>query len=306
MLYTDDITPPKTIIERAKGHKPLTTLVVGASTPLVLESVKDAADHGLISPVLLGDQVKMKEAADAVGYNIDGLETLHAGSDDALSATLVEAATRNELGAIMKGQISTDRFMAGLLDKSAGLRTGSRMTHAFHMSFPGSERSIVVSDAALNVAPDEKTFQAIVRNSVGLVRALGNPRPKVGVLSATEKVQASMPTSQRAADLTAWARDEVADADFSGPLALDNAISPKAAALKGIDDPVSGHADILIVPNIETGNALFKAMVYFAGACAAGLVLGGRLPVILTSRSSPPAARLTSAALAQLIQASSD
>jgi phosphate acetyltransferase len=190
--------------------------------------------------------------------------------------------------------------MAALLSPQAGIRTGRRMTHAFHMSVAGFERALVIADAALNVAPDLETKQAIIENSIDLARAAGVAEPNVALLSASETVSERMPSSADAAALTQWAA-QLPDAQIFGPLAFDNIVSRQAALMKGIDHPVAGDADIVVVPNIECGNALYKMMVYFLGACAAGLVLGGRIPVILTSRADPPAARLASAALAVLI-----
>ncbi|HSG94486.1 MAG TPA: phosphate acyltransferase, partial [Afifellaceae bacterium] len=178
---------------------------------------------------------------------------------------------------------------------------GRRLTHAFHMSVAGFERALIIADAALNVAPDIRTKQAIIENSIGFARAAGVSEPNVALLSASETVSERVPSSAEAAELTQWAGAHLRGAQVFGPLAFDNIVSREAALIKGIDHPVAGDADIVIVPNIECGNALFKMMVYFMSACAGGLVLGGRIPVMLTSRADPPAARLASAALAVLV-----
>ena len=175
------------------------------------------------------------------------------------------------------------------------------MSHVFHMSVPDHDRALLITDGALNVAPDLRTRQSILTNLVGLCHAIGLDRPKIALLSATEGPMPSMPTSLDAAELSEWAQTQNFQADIDGPFAFDNAVSPAAVALKGMTDrPVAGNADALLVPAIETGNALFKMMVYFMGACAAGVVVGGRVPIIITSRADPPEARLASTALAAL------
>lgn len=301
MLYKDEIKAPAGLVKLAQAHPPARTLVAGANSLLVFESIREAQDAGLVDPVCIGIESEMKAAAEAAGYDLDTVET-HAVLDKYAEADAVtRLAADTSLSAIMKGQIKTDAFMSALLNDDAGMRTGIRLTHVFYLTFPETERALMVSDAALNVAPNAKTFQAIIRNAVTLAHRTGNAIAKVAILSATETVNPSMPTSQVAADLSVWTNENVEGAMALGPLALDNAISPDAAAIKGMDHPVAGGADILVVPNIETGNALFKSLVYFAGACSAGLVMGGRVPIILTSRADPPAARISSAALAAIV-----
>ncbi|MDP4796054.1 MAG: bifunctional enoyl-CoA hydratase/phosphate acetyltransferase, partial [Rhodospirillales bacterium] len=207
----------------------------------------------------------------------------------------------NEVQALMKGQLHTDTIMRAVVARSAGLRTERRISHVFHMTVPNSEKALMITDGAVNVAPDERTLMDIVRNAVDLAHALGYARPKVAMLSGSESVIESMPSTVLAKRIVDRARGgEITDADVDGPFGFDNAVSPHAAELKGITSPVAGKADILAVPNIEMGNGLFKMLVYFRSALAAGVVLGAKVPIVLTSRADPPEARLAASAIAQI------
>lgn len=301
MLSTTPIEAPEALLARAKGGDPARTLIVGTDTVTALESARAAADAGLIAPVLIGDREKTTEAADELGWDISALELIQAAGEADLSDAAAQAVADPAVKIVMKGQIHTDALMAAMLRKEAGIRTGGRMSHVFHMTVPGSDKPLLISDGALNVAPNEKTRQAILANLVAVCHAIGIERPRIAILSATETPMESMPTSLDAASLRDWAATEGFDADIDGPFAFDNAISPEAVRIKGMSGrPVAGQADALVVPNIETGNALFKMLVYFRSACAAGVVVGGRVPIIITSRADPPASRLASAALAVL------
>ena len=301
MLSSLPIEAPKALLERASGGPPARTLVVGADTPMALESAKVAVDHGLIEPVLIGDPGLMADAAAEIGWDIAGFDLISAVGEAALADAAAEAVADPAIRIVMKGQIHTDALMAAMLRREAGVRTGSRMSHVFHMTVPGSDRPLLITDGALNVAPNEKTRQAILTNLVALCPAIGIDRPKIALLSATETPMESMPSSLDAAALRDWGVAQGLDAEIDGPLAFDNAVSAEAVAIKGMTGrPVAGHANALLVPSIETGNALFKMLVWFKSACAAGVVVGGRVPIIITSRADPPAARLASAALAVL------
>jgi phosphate acetyltransferase len=291
---------PAALLELARVLPPVATAVASAGAVLPLESARLAQEANLIEPLLVGDPHAIAEAAEAIGWNIAGLRIV-AAEDDATAAAAAALCREGEAGALMKGQLHTDAFMLGILRRESGLRTTRRLTHVFHMTVPGSGRTLLITDAAVNVAPDVNTRVQALKNAVDLARALGMDRPRVAVLSATEDVTDKMPSSVEAAQIAERARREVPDALIHGPLAFDIALSPNAAAIKGIDDPVAGNADILVVPNIETGNALFKMMVYFMSACAAGIVLGAKVPAILTSRADPPEARLASAAIAAIL-----
>jgi phosphotransacetylase len=300
MLSPDPPQCPPGLLERAAGFPPVRTIIAGADSAMAMESALAASEAGLIEPVFVGRGPVVLEKAGELGWDIAAFDRVEAAGEHSVAAEAARLAGAGAAQALMKGQVHTDIFMAALLAPDAGIRTGRRMTHAFHMSVAGFKRALIIADAALNVAPDIETKQAIIENSIALARAAGVPEPKVALLSATESVSEKMPSSADAAMLTQWAA-HLPGAQVYGPLAFDNIVSREAALMKGIDHPVAGDTDIVVAPNIECGNALYKMMVYFIGACAAGLVLGGRIPVMLTSRADPPAARLASAALAVLV-----
>jgi len=205
---------------------------------------------------------------------------------------------------LMKGDVHSDMFLKAALQRDAGLRTGARLVHIFQLTAPHGGKPLLISDAAVNVTPDFETRQTATREIVSLAHKLGIAKPKVAFLSATETPIASVPSSVDARILRDWARLEITGADFSGPLALDLVLSARAAAIKGLDDDaVAGRADAVIVPDIVSGNVLFKALVYLAGGCAAGVITGAKVPMLLTSRADPPAARIASVALAAVAAA---
>jgi len=280
------------------------TAIAGAGGELALESVRQAVEAGLIEPVLVGDPRAIAAAAEAIGWQTSGLRTVEAASEAEAAAVAVELARDGRVEAVMKGQIPTEVLMRAVVDRDKGLRTEQRMSHVFYMTAPGRQGSLTITDAAVNVAPDVETRLHIARNAVALHHALGNDEPKVAILSASEKTNEAMPSSLEAAEIARRAAaGEIERALVEGPFAIDLAISPQAAAVKGVASAIAGQADILVVPNIETGNALFKAMVYFMSATAAGLVMGARVPIALTSRADPPEARLAAAALAAIVAA---
>ncbi len=293
---------PPGLMARAAGRPPLPMAVVAANSAVALQSAAAATTAGLIEPVLVGDGNAIRRIADAERIDLFGWRIVEAADDAEAAATSAALARSGEVAALMKGHLHTDILMRAALDKDTGLRAGRRMTHVFHMTVPDCDRALLITDAAVNVTPDLKTRLDIVHNAVDLARAIGVDRPKVALLSATEDPIPSMPTSMEARE-TQRALEAQGIEGFSvlGPLALDIAVSPEAARAKGVDHPVAGHADIIAVPNIETGNGLFKMMVYFMGATAAGIVLGAKVPIVLTSRADPPEARLAAAALAALM-----
>ena len=301
MLSSKPVEAPEALLSRAKGRAPARTLIAGADTSIALESAKAATDAGLIEPVLIGDLAKIRLEAERLDWDINDFDLLEGLGDAGIADATARAVASPAVEIVMKGHVHTDALMGALLRKDAGVRTGRRLSHIFHMTVPGSDKPLLISDGALNVAPNEKTRQAILENLVAVSHAIGLTRPKIAVLSATEERVESMPTSLDAGALVDWSRDQGIEAEIEGPFAFDNAVSPEAAAIKGLgDSPVAGQADAVLVPAIETGNALFKMMVYFQSACAAGVVVGGRVPIIITSRADPPVARLASAALASL------
>jgi len=292
-------TCPTALLQQAQSLAPMITGIVNAGSVLALESARQAFEAGIIVPVLVGDRSAIEQAAAALAWDISQFELVSAMNEEQAAAKAVACVHKGQAQLLMKGDLHTDILIRALLNREHGLRTGERLSHLFHMTVPNSDRVLCITDAVVNVLPDTKTQLSILRGATAVMHALGNTMPKVALLSATEVVTKAMPSSLAAKELLAamTAQDHAA-AQVFGPLALDGAISPEAARIKGIKHPVAGHADILLVPNIETGNAIFKQLVYFNGATAAGVLLGAKVPVMLTSRADPPAARLASAALA--------
>ncbi len=302
MLSSLPFECPPELLERGRGGAPTPTVVAGADSEVALESARLAVAAHLIEPILVGQPEAIAHAARGSGWDLADHRIVAAEGEAAAAETAVAIARGGEAQALMKGQVPTNVLMRAVVARDTGLRTGQRLSHVFYMTAPERHGSITITDAAVNVAPDLDTRLHIIRNAVGLLHALGTAEPKVAVLSATEKPTEAMPSSLEAAEIAERAAaGEVEGAVVEGPFALDLAISPKAAAIKGMESRVAGQADILVAPNIETGNALFKAMVYFMSATAAGLVLGAKVPIVLTSRADPPEARLAAAALAAIV-----
>lgn len=292
-----EIICPDRLLEQARRVEPVRTAVIGADSSLALQSARLAQEAGIVEPVLIGSPGGIREKAAEIGWSVDSVAIEPAADEREAAARGARLAAEGRVGAIMKGHVHTDTLMAAIFGEKS-LRTGRRMSHVFHLTVPHSERPLLITDAALNIAPDLETKKAIIANAVDLCHSLGMEEPKIAVLSASETPHPRMPSSMEAKALTEWAAESVPGASALGPVAFDNVVSREAALIKGIDHPVAGDADVVVVPSIECGNALFKMMVYFMGACAAGVVLGGRIPVMLTSRADDPAARLGSAALA--------
>ena len=304
MLSDKPFQIPRYLLERCEKLPPLPTAVVGADNLLAMESAWQATEAALIEPILVGDSNEIAAIASAIGWDISGLRVVAADCERAAVEAAVALARGGEVAGLMKGHVHSDTLMRGVLDKAAGLRGDRRLSHIFHMTIPDRERVLFITDGAVNVAPDIETMTDIVGNAVDLAQALGNRQPRVAMLSGTETANDSMPSSVNAAKVVARLNSgNTGGAHIDGPFAFDNAISPEAATLKGIDGPVAGKADILAVPNIETGNGLFKMMVYFMSAVAAGVVMGARVPIMLTSRADPPEARLAAAAIAAIVAA---
>ncbi len=301
MLSDHPFEVPQSLMTRATAHPARPMAVAGADHPVALLSAKQAADAGLIEPVLIGDPADIRRLAREIDWDVSHIRTVASGPEEKAAATAAALAAGNEVASIMKGHVHTDALMRALVAKDAGLRTGRRFSHVFHMTVPGSDRALMITDGAVNVAPDERTMMDIVGNSVDLAHSLGYAEPKVAMLSGSESVLPSMPSTQLARRIVERANaGEISGALVDGPFGFDNAVSPAAAQLKKIESPVAGDADILVVPNIEMGNGLFKMLVYFRSGLAAGVVLGAKVPVVLTSRADPPEARLAAAAVAAI------
>lgn len=293
--------PPGLIAQAADAGAPRVA-IARAGAPLPMQAAHAATRAGVMTPVFVGEPAAIEAEARKLDWDISGFD-LHATTDEPEAAlTAARLCGSGAADVLMKGHLHTDAFMKGALARDAGLRTGDRLVHVFHITPPGADRPILISDAAVNVSPDLATRQTATRAVVKIARARGIKVPRVAFLSATESAIPSVPSSMEAAELAGWARAEIPGAAFSGPLALDLILSPQSAAVKGMaDDPVAGRADAIVVPDIVSGNALFKALVYLSGGCAAGVVLGAKVPILLTSRADPPAARLASACLAAIL-----
>lgn len=297
---------PADLLSKAQNAPTPRVAIARAGAALPMEAARDATQAGIMTPVFTGEAAMIQAEAEKLGWDISAFEIIEAEGEEASGKAAAFACGEGKADVLMKGQLHTDVFMKSALNREAGLRTGNRLVHIFHISHPDGGKPIVISDAAVNVAPDLGTRQDATREVVKLLHLLGNAHPKVAFLSATESVIPSVPSSLDAQDLSIWAKTNIPNAAFSGPLALDLILSPDAVATKGLgDDPVAGQADAVIVPDIVSGNALFKSLVYLSGGCAGGIVMGAKVPILLTSRADPPAARMASAALAALVNAAS-
>jgi phosphate butyryltransferase len=305
--------PPEVLVHR-HGHgqrllaacaalPPLATAVAMPHDLPSLEGALVAAEAGLITPILVGDPARIAELAHAAGRSLAGVAIVSADSAAACAQRSVALCAEGRAAAILKGSLHSDTLMAAVVAREAGLRTARRMSHVFLMDVPGVDHPLFISDAAINIAPDLATKADIVRNAIDLARACGLAQPRVAVLSAVETVNPDIPSTLDAAILAKMAeRGQISGGLVDGPLAMDNAVDAGAARAKGIDSPVAGRAEVLIAPDLEAGNLIAKELSFLAHAESAGLVLGARVPVMLTSRADPARARLLSCALAVLLQ----
>ncbi|WP_445680095.1 bifunctional enoyl-CoA hydratase/phosphate acetyltransferase [Radicibacter daui] len=290
------------LISMTKGMAPLRTAVVHPVDGPSLTGAVEAAREGLIIPVLVGPRERIEAAAKAGGLDISGFELVATEHSHAAAEAGVALAHAGKVEALMKGALHTDELMHAVVDRAAGLRTARRISHVFAIDAPAYPRPLLLTDAAINVTPDLEGKRDIVQNAIDLAHALGISRPRVAILSAVETVTLRLPSTLDAAALCKMAdRGQITGGLIDGPLAFDNAVSPEAAATKGIVSPVAGRADILLVPDLEAGNMLAKQLEYLAAAQMAGIVLGARVPIVLTSRADGTAARLGSAAIALLL-----
>lgn len=303
MLSTSPTATLQDLIARAKPHKPIRVAVVAAEQRSVLDAVREAYSIGLIEPFLIGDPNSIRACAETAEIDVDHMEIAPANTDAEAGRLGVEMVRKANADAVMKGDIHTDTFMHALLDKELGLRVpGQRVSHVFVVDIPSYPKLLAITDAAINIAPELNAKAEILRNAIGFLHLLGIETPKAAVLSAVETVNPAIPSTLDAACLALMAqRGQIVGAIVDGPLAFDNAISIDAAREKGIVSEVAGAADILLVPDLVSGNILAKSLEYLAGATAAGIVLGLSAPVVLSSRADPPQARLAALALAVLM-----
>src|SRR5690242_18154618 len=264
----------------------------------------DAARLGLIQPTLVGPRARIEAAARQADVDIGRFEIVEAPYSEASAARAVELVREGRAEALMKGSLHTDELMGAVVKRDTGLRTARRISHCFIMDVPDHDQPLVITDAAVNIAPDLTSKVHIVQNAIDLAHAMGSKEVRVAILSAMESVNPDVPSTLEAAALCKMAdRGQITGALLDGPLALDNAISPEAAAIKKIKSPVAGRANVLLVPDLEAGNMLAKSLSFLADADAAGIVLGAKVPIILTSRADAKIARLASCAVAQLLVA---
>jgi len=285
-----------------EDRDPVPTAVVNPVDQVSLMGAVEAAKANLIVPVLVGPQEAIEAAAKVGGIDISGFKLIPAESAEAAAAQAVEMALAGSVDALMKGALHTDVLMHAVISGEHNLRTERRVSHVFVMDVPSYPRPLLITDAAINIQPDLETKRDIIQNAIELAHALGNPKPKVAILSAVETVTPRIPSTLDAADLCKMAdRGQITGGILDGPLAFDNAVSVEAARTKHIVSPVAGQADILVAPDLEAANMLAKQLEYLAGADGAGVVLGARVPIILTSRADKTLTRIASCAVAMLL-----
>jgi phosphotransacetylase len=290
------------LIERCAALEPVNAAVAHPCDTSSLTAAVEAAEAELIRPILVGPEGRIRAVAEEAGLDLAGLRLVGAPHSHAAAAQAVELVRAGEAETLMKGSLHTDELMGAVVSKQTGLRTERRISHVFIMDVPTYPKPLAVTDAAINIFPDLETKVDIVQNAVDMAHALGVEMPKVAIVSAVETVTPKIPSTIDAAALCKMAdRGQITGALLDGPLAFDNAISKEAAELKGICSAVAGEADILIVPDLEAGNMLAKQLSFLANADDAGVVLGARVPIILTSRADAVRARMASCAVAVLL-----
>ena len=298
MLSNKEIVCPNNLLDVAHKKKGTTAGIVNAGKPLPMVSVMDAVNEDLIIPIFIGDKKEIQKCALDLKFDISKYEIVDEPDENNTAKVAAELASKKKIKIIVKGHIHTDVLMKEVLKREYNLLGKTRLSHIWHMTLNKEDKPLIITDGALNVMPNVKTKMHILKNVINFSNRIGIEKPKVAILSATEEVLDSMQSSLDAKKITELAKDENLNADVFGPLAFDNSVSKKSSAIKGIKNTVSGEADVLLVPSIETGNGLVKMMIYFMGACAAGVVVGGKVPVVITSRSDESAARLASMAAA--------
>jgi len=298
MLTNKEIVCPNNLLDVALKKKNVKAAIVNAGKPLPMLSVQDAVNKNLIEPIFIGNKKEIFNCAEQLKWNISKYEIIDEPVENNTAALAARLASEGKIKIIVKGHIHTDVLMKEVLKRQYNLLGKTRLSHIWHMTIDKNDSPLIITDGALNVLPNIKTKMHILKNVVNFSHRIGIKRPKISILSATEEVLDSVQSSTEAKELTDLAKKENLNADIFGPLAFDNSVSKKSAAIKGIKNTVAGQADVILVPNVEAGNALVKIMIYFMGACAAGVVVGGKVPVVITSRSDNAPARLASIAAA--------
>ena len=296
MLSNKKIICPNNLINVAKKVGNVDAAIVNAGEIFPMESVHKAVQHNLINPIFIGNETEIKMFAKKLNWDISKYKLIDEKNENNTAPIAAKLASEGKVKIIVKGHIHTDVLMKAVLKRDLNLIGKKRLSHVWHMTLTADDKPFIITDGVVNVLPKLEVKMHILKNAVEFANKIGISRPKVAVLSATEEILESVPSSIEANKITERAKKENINADVFGPLAFDNSISKKSAAIKKIKNEVAGNADILLVPNVESGNALVKMMVYFMGACAAGVVLGSKTPVVITSRSDEAEARLASIA----------
>ncbi len=298
MLTNKNIVCPENLLKIAKGKGPVKAVIVNAIKKVAIESAKQAVEANLITPLFVGDKSIIEKISKEINWDISKYEIVHEPDENSTAPIAAKLASEGKVKIIVKGHIHTDVLMKAVLKRDLNLIGKKRLSHVWHMTLEKNDKPFIITDGALNVLPKLETKMHILKNSVDFANRIGIEKPKVSILSATEEVLESVPSSVEAKELTKRAEEEGIKADVYGPMAFDNSVSEKAALIKGIKNAVAGKTDILLVPNVEAGNGLVKMMIFFMGACAAGVVVGGKVPVVITSRADDTQARLASMAAA--------
>ncbi len=289
------------LIARCRALSPVTVAVAHPCDEVSLRAAVDAARAGIIAPVLIAPAARLSALADTLGLDLSGYRCIDVPHSHAAAARAVELVRAGEADALMKGSLHTDELLAEVVRADTGIRTERRLSHVFIMDVPTYPKPLFITDAAVNIRPTLEQKAEIAQNAIDLARALGVDTPKVAILSAVETVSSKLPSTVDAAALCKMAeRGQITGGLLDGPLALDNAISAEAARLKHLGSAVAGDADILLAPDLEAGNMLAKELTFLANADAAGIVLGARVPIILTSRADSERTRMASCAVAAL------
>ena len=298
MLSNIKAIVPENLIFLAKKTPNMPVAIVCAHHESSMNSSKQACELGLIDPIFIGKEELIQKEADNLNWDIANYTIINHENDQEAAIAGAELARDNKIKVIIKGNLHTDILMRVYLKKEFGLIEGKRLSHIWHMTTNETSKPLFITDGALNVSPRVDVKMHILKNVIEFAKKINILKPRVAVLSGTEDPIESMPSSIDAKEIMNRALKDNIDAHIYGPLAFDNAVSPKAAEIKKIQNEVAGKADVLLVPNLETGNALSKIMVYFMGACAAGFIVGGKVPVVVTSRADSAASRLASIAAA--------
>ena len=298
MLSNKKIVCPNNLINLAKKSGTVDAAIVNAGEIFPMESVHKAVQHELINPVFIGNESEIKKHAEKLNWDISKYKIINEKDENSTASIAAKLASEGKTKIIVKGHIHTDVLLKAVLKRNLNLIGKKRLSHIWHMTLGTDDKPFIITDGVVNVLPKLEVKMHILKNAVDFANKIGISRPKVSVLSATEEVLESVPSSLEADIITKKAKEENINADVFGPLAFDNSVSKKSAAIKKIKNDVAGNTDVLLVPNVESGNALVKMMVYFMGACAAGVVLGCKAPVVITSRSDESEARLASIAAA--------